>query len=77
MNSTMDIFDMDYPDEDHVLVFNNTTTHFTREEDALSASKMVKWTLAEGKNWGVMVPELDENCDPVYDLKGNPLKMQV
>ena len=76
-NSAMDIFDTDYLDEDHVLVFNNTTTHFTWEEDALSASKMVKWTLAKGKNWGVMVPELDENCDPVYDLKGNPLKMQV
>lgn len=76
-NSAMNILDMDYSDKDHVVVFDNATTQLAQEEDVLSVSKMVKWTAAEGKNQGVTVSELDKNCDPVYNSKGKPLKMQV
>jgi hypothetical protein len=33
----MDILEEHYPDEDHVLVFDNATTHLKRADDALSA----------------------------------------
>jgi hypothetical protein len=38
----MEILKKDYPDEDHVLVFDNATTHLKRADDALSARKMPK-----------------------------------
>jgi hypothetical protein len=49
-SSAMDILDKDYSHEDHVLVFDNTTTHLKREEDALSATKMPKFTLKVSRN---------------------------
>jgi hypothetical protein len=47
--AAMDILNKDYKDEDHVLVFDNATTHLKHEEDALSASKMPQNTLIKGK----------------------------
>jgi len=73
----MKILDKDYSDEDHVLVFDNTTTHLKREEDALSVTKMPKFTPADGKNWGVEVYQLDEDCEVVHGTDGKVLKMQV
>ncbi|KIK86938.1 hypothetical protein PAXRUDRAFT_802662 [Paxillus rubicundulus Ve08.2h10] len=43
----------DFPDEDHILVFNNVMTHLKRADDALSAHKMPKHPLKEGTNWGI------------------------
>ena len=40
MNKVMDILEKHYPDEDHVLVFNNTSTHQKRPNGALSACRM-------------------------------------
>jgi hypothetical protein len=40
--AAMNILEQDYSDEDHVFVFDNATTHQKREEDALSATKMLK-----------------------------------
>jgi hypothetical protein len=73
----MDILDKGYPDEDHVLVFDNTTTHLKREEDALSAMKMPKFTLKLGNNWGVTVNEFDEDCNLVHGTDGKVLKTQI
>ena len=75
--TAMDILNQDYRDEDYVLVFNNATTHLRREEDVLSATKMPKFTPKVGKNWGVEVDELDEDCNPVHGTNGKVLKMQV
>jgi hypothetical protein len=38
--TTMDILSKHFPDEEHILVFNNTTTHLKLADDALSAIKM-------------------------------------
>jgi hypothetical protein len=75
--AAMNILHKDYKDEDHVLVFDNATTYLKREEDALSASKMPKNTPTEGKNWGVMVDELDEDCNMVHGHDGKVQKMRV
>jgi hypothetical protein len=40
----MDILEKYYPDEDHILVFNNATTHLKRPDSALSACRMPKQT---------------------------------
>jgi hypothetical protein len=42
--TAMVILKKGYPDKEHVLVFDNTTTHLKREEDALSATKIPKFT---------------------------------
>jgi hypothetical protein len=73
----MDILDKGYPDEDHVLVFDNATTHLKREEDALSATKMPKFTLKLGTNWGVTVSEFDEDRNLVHGTDGKVLKTQI
>ena len=57
--AAMDILEKGYPDEEHVLVFYNATTRLKREEDALLAMKMPKFTPKLGENWGVEVVELD------------------
>ncbi|KIM81952.1 hypothetical protein PILCRDRAFT_97548 [Piloderma croceum F 1598] len=44
-----------------ILFFDNATTHLKCKEDALSATKMPKFTPAMGKNWGVEVDKLDED----------------
>ncbi len=38
----MDILEKHFPKEDHVLVFDNATTHLKRADDTLSAQKMPK-----------------------------------
>ncbi|KIK80985.1 hypothetical protein PAXRUDRAFT_15495 [Paxillus rubicundulus Ve08.2h10] len=46
----MDILEKYYPDEDHILVFDNATTHLKRADDALSAWKMPK---NHSATWGI------------------------
>jgi hypothetical protein len=71
--AAMDILDKDYLDEDHVLIFDNASTHLKCEEDALSATKMPKNT----KEWGITTNELDEDCNTVHGPDGKVLKMCV
>jgi len=73
----MDILKKGYPDEEHVLVFDNATTHLKWEEDALSATKMPKFMPKLGKNWGVEVVELDEDCNIVHGADGKVLRTQI
>jgi hypothetical protein len=42
MAKAMDILTKYYSNEDHVLIFNNATTHLKRPDDALSAHNMTK-----------------------------------
>jgi hypothetical protein len=73
----MAILDKDYANEDHVLVFNNETSHLKCKEDALLASKMPKFMPKLGNNWGLEVFKLDEDCNIVHGTDGMVLKMQV
>ena len=77
VDMAIDILTEDYPDEDHLLVFDNATTHLKRPEDALSASKMPKFTSREGSNWGVEVTKRDEAGKIIYGPDGKPLKTKI
>ena len=66
-----------YPDEDHVLVFDNAMTHLKRPEDALSACKMPKHPSKEGTNWGIEVTAKDAAGKIVYGMDGKPSKVKV
>ena len=75
MTTAMDILTKHFPNEDHVFVFDNATTHTKRADDAISTRKMPKNTPAVGKNWGVNVTERDPNGKIVYDTNGKPKKV--
>ncbi|KAF9219452.1 hypothetical protein BS17DRAFT_858841 [Gyrodon lividus] len=59
-----------FPDKDHVLIFENVTTHLKRLDTALSACKMPKHPSKEGRNWGIEVTEKDTAGKIVLD--GSP-----
>lgn len=48
ISKSMDILDEFYPEDDHVFIFDNATTHTKRADDALSARHMPKFP----KEWG-------------------------
>jgi len=73
----MDILKTHYPDEDHVLLFDNATTHLKQADDALSAQKMPRNVPKDNKNWGVEVNVTGENGKPVYGADGKVLKKTV
>ncbi|KAI9574061.1 hypothetical protein HD554DRAFT_2166922 [Boletus coccyginus] len=54
----MGILDEYYGNKDHVLIFDNATTHLKRAENTLSACKMPKGILKNGTNWGVEVNQV-------------------
>ncbi|KAJ8593735.1 hypothetical protein M405DRAFT_730919 [Rhizopogon salebrosus TDB-379] len=90
-SSAMDILEKHYPDEDHVMVFDNATTHLKRADDALSARHMPKFSPKNGdkwdgtdwgegrqpKNWGVEVNVVDENGKVVHGPNGVVLRKKV
>ncbi|KIK97179.1 hypothetical protein PAXRUDRAFT_136819, partial [Paxillus rubicundulus Ve08.2h10] len=47
----MDILEKYYPDDNHILVFNNATTHLKHANNALSAQKMPK---NPSVTWGIL-----------------------
>jgi hypothetical protein len=47
-SSAMDILQQHHADEDHVLVFDNATTHLKRADDTLSARHMPKFSPRHG-----------------------------
>src|SRR5271168_1695102 len=54
-NEAVDILQKFYPEYEHVLIYDNATTHLKRAEDALSARKMPKGIPKPGTNWGIEV----------------------
>jgi transposase len=54
-NEAVDILQEFYPEYEHVLIYDNATTHLKRAEDALSARKMPKGIPKPGTNWGIEV----------------------
>ncbi|KAF8980346.1 hypothetical protein BDQ17DRAFT_1439002 [Cyathus striatus] len=53
VNKAMDIVSRDYPEEEHIFVFDNATTHLKCADGALSARRMTK---GPSKIFGVDVP---------------------
>jgi hypothetical protein len=51
-NRAIDILQKYFQDEDHLLSYDNATTHLKRTEDALSARRLPKMIPKDGKNWG-------------------------
>jgi hypothetical protein len=74
---SIDILKMHYPDEDHVLVYDNATTHLKQADGALSACRMPKFTLKLESNWLVEVTVRGENGKAVYGPDGKILKTRV
>ena len=78
----MDLLDQYYPNEDHVFIYDNVTTHKKRADDALSARHMPKYPpkrSGKGKNntgnWGLKVPLVDANGKKVLGPDGKVVKV--
>jgi hypothetical protein len=76
-STAMDILEKHYPHENHILLFDNATTHLKRADDALSTCKMPKKTPKARKNWGVSVNLTDTMGKVVYGPDGKLLKTKV
>ncbi|KAF9461006.1 hypothetical protein BDZ94DRAFT_1374217 [Collybia nuda] len=76
-SAAMDIVQKHFPDEDHLFVYDNATTHLKRPDDALSARKMSKGVSKPGTNFGVERLVIGENGKPVYTPDGKILKEKV
>jgi hypothetical protein len=76
--TAMDILERHYPDEDHVFVFDNATTHTKRPDTALSASKMpLNPTASRYQMWGVDVNVVGQDGKPVFGPDGKIKKQRV
>ncbi|KZV97403.1 hypothetical protein EXIGLDRAFT_608174 [Exidia glandulosa HHB12029] len=73
----MDILERDYPQDDHLLIFDNAPTHTKRAPDELSAGKMPKGTPKGDKNWGVEVVVRDDQGKIVHGTDGKPKKTKA
>jgi hypothetical protein len=49
--NAMDILQQHHADEDHILVFDNATTHLKHADDALSVRHMPKFSPRHGSKW--------------------------
>jgi len=67
-----------YPQYEHVLIYDNASTHLRRAPDALSARRMPKNIPKEGGNWGVEVTKHDPVTGKIeYKPDGKPAKTKV
>ncbi|KAF8156692.1 hypothetical protein B0H34DRAFT_847462 [Crassisporium funariophilum] len=73
----MDILDKHYPNDKHVFVFDNATTHLKRADDALSARKMPKNPSKPECNFGVERNKVGDDGKPVYGPDRKPVKEKV
>ncbi|KAF8150975.1 hypothetical protein B0H34DRAFT_623512, partial [Crassisporium funariophilum] len=63
-----------YPDNDHIFVYDNATTHLKCADAALSACKMPK---NPSQTWGVDVNKLHPNGKQVYTNDGKFVKTKI
>jgi len=63
-----------YPNDDHILIFDNATTHVKWADNALSAWHMPKNPL---RSWGVTVLAKDDSGAIMYHSDGKPQKLKV
>jgi len=62
----------EYPDDDHVFVYDNATTHLKRPDDAVSSTKMPKFP----KTWLIDVTKRDTLGQPVKKADGSIEKIK-
>jgi hypothetical protein len=74
---SMDILEKYYTNENHILVFDNATTHLKHADGALSARNMPKGTSKAETNWGVEVNIRDVAGKQVYGADGKLLKGKI
>ncbi|KAF9228309.1 hypothetical protein BS17DRAFT_693021 [Gyrodon lividus] len=63
-----------YPNDDHILVFDNATTHIKRADNALSAGHMLK---NPSQYWGVTVTVKDIKGAVMHNSDAKPLKKKI
>jgi len=73
-SKAMDILTKYYPNEDHVLIFDNATTHLKWPDGSLSASRMPK---NPSKNFFVEVNAVDDEGQTLYRPDGKILKRKI
>jgi hypothetical protein len=73
----MDILEEYYPDDDHIFVYDNATTHLKRAQDSISARRMPMNTSKPGKNWLVKTPSLDESGHQIFSSKGEKVMTPI
>lgn len=73
----MDIVQASWPNEDHMFVFDNVTTHLKRPDGSLSAWKMPKGIPKVGTNWGVEVMVRNSAGKIIYFTDGKPSKTKI
>jgi hypothetical protein len=73
----IDILAKYYPDEDHILVYDNATTHQKQADGALSAHYMPLNTSKPDGNWLVDINAVDGNGKQIYTPDGKFLKTKV
>jgi hypothetical protein len=73
----IDILEKYYPDQDHVLVYDNASTHQKRPDGSLSARKMPKFTSKPESNWLIEVNAVDANGRQIYAPNGKVLKTKI
>jgi hypothetical protein len=67
-----------WPQYEHVFIYDNASMHLKRPEDSLSARRMPKNMLKEGKNWGIEVTKRDPITQkPVCNSDGSYQKVKI
>ncbi|EGO26581.1 hypothetical protein SERLADRAFT_407313 [Serpula lacrymans var. lacrymans S7.9] len=72
----MDILDEHYCDEDHILIFDNATTHLKCADNTLTARKVPKGIPKNGGNWGIEVNQVDADGKSVFIADGKICKIK-
>src|SRR5882762_9154222 len=73
----IDILQKHYQDQDHVLVYDNVSTHQKRPDGSLSARKMPKFALKPESSWLIEVNAVDANGKQIYAPNGKILKTKI
>ncbi|RDB20617.1 hypothetical protein Hypma_012315 [Hypsizygus marmoreus] len=72
-NEAMDICKDDYPEYEHVFVYDNAPSHLKRAEESLSARKMPR----NLKTWLIQITKCDAQGNPVYNADGTYQKVDI
>jgi hypothetical protein len=62
----MEILKKHFPDEDHVFMFDNATTHMKHADGALSARQMPKGISKPETNFGIEINVIGDDGKQVY-----------
>lgn len=73
MEAAMTILEKHFPNEDHVLIFDNATTHLKHADDALCARNMPLSCL----DWGISVPMRGPDGKQLRDANGKAMMQKV